>query len=393
MAYENDTIVSVFQTSTSPRDLEAALAWVLGKADFVECITETADQSGIPYENFKIAIKTNIMMTINKSLMPAASTDPLLVSYLVTTLESLGFRDISIVESENTLSKWYENRKVSCVADYVGYNAYSNLAGRIIDLTNEPGETISYDYGGSLGLDYCGKTWKEADFRISFGKNKTTTFAHGTFTLKNTLGCFPVMDKLKQYHEKEVEFDAAISDSMNALPLHFGIIDGIQSASGLYGLFGGHPVDTYTLLAGKNPIAVDMEAMKLMGFEDPMVNRMIKSAIAIVLGGTPPVYTVEGEASPYERWTNVPLNLPAFLDVMEEGLYATYFILRIASMFIDKEAFPPKRSLENQLKTTDIEFGKIPSAVESIYKKLKVKQKERFHSFVKTVETNLKELI
>jgi len=68
------------------------------------------------------------------------------------------------------------------VADYIG------LIGRnyrIIDLSED---LEDFQYSGKLGKHYVNREWKNADFRISFAKNKTHVYAYYTLTIKNIYG-------------------------------------------------------------------------------------------------------------------------------------------------------------------------------------------------------------
>ena len=105
-------------------------------------------------------------------------------------------------------SKWPNTWAIPCNKNY-----------RIVDLTEE---MVPYDYGGRLGKHFVGPTWRDADFRISFAKNKTHTFCHYTLTLKNIYGTLPMQDKLKEYHTKR-EYDWPTIETMKHFWVHFGL--------------------------------------------------------------------------------------------------------------------------------------------------------------------------
>ena len=54
--------------------------------------------------------------------------------------------------------------------------------------------------GPALGVHPVSRVWREADFRISFAKNKTHSYAYYTLTLKNIYGALPLANKFKEYH-------------------------------------------------------------------------------------------------------------------------------------------------------------------------------------------------
>jgi uncharacterized protein (DUF362 family) len=95
------------------------------------------------------------------------------------------------VESHNVYGTYFQDRTVENVAKMVGYSGEGyNLVD--LTLTKEP-----YDYGDNeLGKHYAGPAWRDADYRISFAKNKTHWQCYYTGCLKNVYGCLPEMDKL-----------------------------------------------------------------------------------------------------------------------------------------------------------------------------------------------------
>ncbi len=135
-------------------------------------------------------------MFAHAKLDPSTYTDPELVEHLVERIREKGFTNIAVAEAQSTLGNYYDNRTVQNMASYLGYSATNY---RIVDLTLEK---EPHDYGGMLGRHFIGPTWRDADFRVSFAKNKTHIFSGYTLTLKNIYGTFPTQDKLKAYHTK-----------------------------------------------------------------------------------------------------------------------------------------------------------------------------------------------
>ncbi|MFQ6088218.1 MAG: DUF362 domain-containing protein [Candidatus Methanofastidiosia archaeon] len=58
-----------------------------------------------------------------------------------------------------------------------------------MDLTKE---MVPHNYIGRLKRHFVGPTWRDADFRISFAKNKIHTSCYYTLTLKNIYGVTPI---------------------------------------------------------------------------------------------------------------------------------------------------------------------------------------------------------
>jgi hypothetical protein len=177
---------------------------------------------------------------------------------------------------------------------------------------------VPYDYGEKLGKHFVGPTWRDADFRVSFAKNKTHVFCHYTLTLKNIYGTLPLQNKLKEYHTKR-EYDWPTIETLKHFPVHFGLIDGIYSADGHFGVIvDPTPNHTKTMLGGENLIAVDWVGSKKMGLDpdDPKVGRFLP--LAVEAFGKPEINWV-GDRSVYEPWENVSEVFIQSLDIIEEA--------------------------------------------------------------------------
>jgi hypothetical protein len=160
-------------------------------------------------------------------------------------------------------------------------------------------------------------TWRDADFRISFAKNKTHAYAFYTLTLKNIYGALPLANKFKEYHCAR-DIYLTTMDYLAAFPVHFGLIDAWLSADGPFGIFADpRPNETRTILGGPDLVAVDWVAATRMGI-DPMISRYMQEAVTAF--GKPAIELV-GDGSPYRPWTNVPVALSLFTH---KGLDAEY---------------------------------------------------------------------
>ena len=285
---------------------------VLEKAGFFGILEKHFDKTGKSKENFSVVIKPNFMYLHHKKDI-STYTDPELVESLVNKIAGRGFPNITIVEAQSTLGNYYKNREVVKVAEYIGYSTKKNY--RIVDLTEE---MMPYDYGGRLGKHFVGPTWRDADFRVSFAKNKTHVFCHYTLTLKNIYGTLPMQNKLKEYHTKR-EYDWPTIETLKHFPVHFGLIDGIYSADGHFGVIvDAEPNHTKTMIGGENLIAVDWVGAQKMGLnpDDPRVGRFLP--LAVEAFGKPEINWV-GDKSVYDPWKNVNEVFILSLDMIEEA--------------------------------------------------------------------------
>jgi uncharacterized protein (DUF362 family) len=285
---------------------------VLEETGFFEILGRRFQETGKSRGDFSVVIKPNFMFMHSKKDF-STYTDPELVEALIDKIEASGFPNITIVEAQSTYGNYYRNREVLKVARYVGYSTDKNY--QIVDLTEE---MVPYDYGGRLGKHFVGPAWRDADFRISFAKNKTHIFSHYTLTLKNVYGTLPMQNKLKEYHTKR-EYDWPTIETLKHFPVHFGLVDAIYSADGQFGVIvDPTPRHTKTMIGGENLMAVDWVAAKKMGLDpdDPRIGRFLP--LAVEAFGKPEINWV-GDKSVYEPWQNVSEVFIQSLDLIEEA--------------------------------------------------------------------------
>lgn len=295
-----------------------ALARAIENSGFMHQLNAAHIESGKPMGEFLIAVKPNIMTASVCEMDSPVYTDPVLVEHLVSFMRNNGFNNIAVVESRNVYDYSYQGRTVRAVAEMAGY---SSDGYRIEDLSDQK---VPHDYGGVLGRHSVGLTWRDADFRISFAKNKTHWQCYFTACMKNVYGCLPEPDKMKHYHGRKREFYQCCILMLDAFPVHFGFLDAWVSGDG----FSGHvrdakPNETHTILASQNVLALDWVAGEKMGL-NPLRNAVVREAVA--RWGAVDITRV-GDATPWKPWTNVRAPVIRFLDLAEEW----YWVSRISS--------------------------------------------------------------
>jgi uncharacterized protein (DUF362 family) len=294
-------------------DKYACLELVLAATNFFEILESERKRVGKSPATFRVVIKPNFMF-MHALKDKSTYTDPELVEALIDRIAAKGYPNIAVVEAQSTYGNYYLNRDVLTVAEHVGYHRDRNY--KIVDLTKE--KVDHHPYGGRLGDHPVGPTWRDADFRISFAKNKTHVFCYYTLTLKNVYGAFPPQDKLEEYHTKR-EYDWPTIDALRTLPVHFGLIDAFTSADGQFGVIADpRPNPTQTIIGGENLRAVDWVGAKKMGLDpdDPLVGRFLP--LANQAFGKPEVHWI-GDQSVYPSWDNVSPFFIYALDLIEEA--------------------------------------------------------------------------
>ena len=111
---------------------------------------------------------------------------------------------------------------------------------------------------------------REVDLIISLPKFKTHELMYLTGAIKNTLGLVPGFIKARQHalYQNRESFSSFLLDLNESITPDFFIMDGIQGMEGP-GPGQGTPVGTEVLIGSSNPLAVDIIASKIAGY-DPL---------------------------------------------------------------------------------------------------------------------------
>ena len=283
-------------------DKFTALRSVLEGTDFFPRLDRAQEGSGKKKEDFAIIVKPNFMFMYS-TLDRTTYTDPELVEYLIDRMFERGYRNLAVGEARSTYGTFFTNREVKTVAEFIGLKGRNY---RIIDLSEDLEE---FQYSGKLGRHYVNREWKNADFRISFAKNKTHVYTYYTLTIKNIYGALPMENKFLEYHHERDIFSTTI-EFIKHFPIHFGFIDAHLSADGPFGIFADKdPNKTETIIGSEDIVAADWIGAEKMGL-DPMISDYMKQAVEAF--GKPEIELM-GDGTIYPDWENVPDVFPPFL--------------------------------------------------------------------------------
>ena len=320
--------------SLSGQDKLRALDRVLEATGFDALVEAKLAASGKARPDFLVAVKPNFMFAYDRR-DHSTYTDPELVHHLVARLRRSGFERVKVVEAQSTYGEYFLHRSVREVAAYLGYDGSAGY--EVVDLTLDAAE--ERDLGQHLGVHPVPATWRDADLRISFAKNKTHAYAFYTLALKNIYGSLALANKFEEYHCKRGIYATTI-EYLRAFPVDYGLVDAWLSADGPFGIFADPtPNETRTIVGGADLVAVDWVAATRMGL-DPMVSPYMK--LAVEAFGKPRIDFV-GDACPYRPWLNVPVALTLFTN---RGLDANHHfgnLFYAACAQMDEAAFPSRR--------------------------------------------------
>ncbi len=119
----------------------------------------------------------------------------------------------------------------------------------------------------------------DVDLSISLPKFKTHEFMYMTGAMKNMFGLMPSVRKSAQHvrHPSRSSFARMICGISSVAKVEFAIMDAVMGMEGP-GPGNGYPRAVNKIIAGKNPLAVDIAQATMMGY-DPMKMPVIKCAL------------------------------------------------------------------------------------------------------------------
>jgi len=282
-----------------------------------------------------VAIKVSFMLGYDHR-DTSVITDPDLVAALAEHLAGWGCRNIDVVEGRNVYDSFYRNRTVADVARYFGYQSAHY---RVVDTTEEQ---IAHEYFRGMAVYGVGKTWKEADFRITFGKLRSHPSHVAYLALGNVEGvgarCHDFIFTDRQAHRL-----TAIMMLLDEFPPHFALLDAYDSAAdGLIGVMGcSKPRIPRRLYASADALALDTVVLRHIGLKNPRDSDIVNAACHW-FGSTADQPEVRGVDEPVVWHGPYDDEFSAFLSLMSFPVYV--LASRRGALFVpamDKYAFPP----------------------------------------------------
>jgi len=286
--------------------------------------------------DISVVIKPTFMLGYHhKDMSPV--TDPELVEAVASYLNEIGCKEIALVEQRNIYDRFYQNRSVAEVASYLGFDSPRY---RIVDASQEQ---VPHAYARGLGQYSVSRTWKEADFRISFGKLRSHSIEFVSLAVSNTDGLGARCEDFI-FFERQAQRYTANMMLLDQFPPHFALIDGYDLApDGLLGMMGcPQPKSPRRLYAGADALAVDLVAARHLGLSKPRDAGALREAChwfgdpsgrTEVVGADDPV---PGWRNPYHSEWSTLLSLLAFPVYQYASDRGSVFVPEM-----DEQAFPP----------------------------------------------------
>lgn len=308
---------------------------LLDDSDLIGALEARALKLNKKVADLQVAIKVTFMLGYDHR-DTSVITDPDLVAALAEHLATQGCRNICVVEGRNVYDSFYRNRTVEDVARYFGYESQHY---RIVDATEEQ---IAHEYCRGMAAYTVGKTWKEADFRITFGKLRSHPSHVAYLALGNVEGvgarCHDFIFTERQAHRL-----TTIMMLLDEFPPHFALLDAYDSAAdGLIGVMGcSKPRIPHRLYASEDALALDTVALTHIGVKDARDSDIVNGAWHW-FGSSASRPEVRGVDEPVAWHGPYDDEFSTFLSLMSFPVYV--LASGRGALFVppmDKTAFPP----------------------------------------------------
>ncbi len=269
----------------------------------------------------RIALKPNLLFAGRPE--QAITTHPLVVAAVAMEVREAGATPLvvespgsGIVHVKPVIERVYRKTGLRDAADRYGFELS-------LDMT---WETVSLPEGRVIRrLDVLSHIL-QADGVINVGKLKTHTFMTFTGATKNLFGVVPGLNK-PGYHGKLREperFAGMLLDVADLVRPRLSIIDGILAMEGMGPGAGGTPRHLGVMLAGADPLAVDVACCRIAGIDTAAVPTLAvartqgrwsgRAADIDTLGVPVSELRVDDFALPSRRSRDLGLTRSRFLD-------------------------------------------------------------------------------
>jgi uncharacterized protein (DUF362 family) len=309
---------------------------LLEDASLAGRLQDRARALGKDARELKVVIKPTFMLGYDRRDR-SIITDTELLHDLAGFLREHGCADVAVVESANIYDQFVRNRSVDEVARYFG------IASPHFRLVDASTEQIPHEYFRGLAQYTVSRTWKEADFRISFPKMRSHPVEIAYLSAGNVEWMGGRCDQFL-FVERQAHRETAIMMLLDEFPPHFALVDGYDlAADGLVGVMGcPRPPSPRRLYAGGDALAVDLVAGRHIGLRDPRQSSILRAALHWFGQPAKPVEVVgcdepiAGWRTPYHNELSAFLSFIAFpVYVLGSGRGALF----VPEM--DPHAFPP----------------------------------------------------
>lgn len=201
----------------------------------------------------KVLVKPNILSDSDPSR--CICTHPVVVEAMIRFLQSSGAA-VFVGDSPAVHLRGFKSEKSGI------WQVCQKTGAAWVDFTINPSEADLY-----TGKIKIASFAREADVIISLPKLKNHELVIFTGAIKNSLGLVPGFTKAKQHamHHDRNSFASFLVSLTESVTPHFFLMDGITGMDG-HGPAQGNPVKTEVLIGSTNPVALDIIASIIAGY-------------------------------------------------------------------------------------------------------------------------------
>jgi uncharacterized protein (DUF362 family) len=309
---------------------------LLEESGLAEKLTERARELGKEPADLRIDVKPSFMLGYarkDRSII----TDAELLRELADFLRERGYGNAVIIESANIYDQFFEHRSVAEVGAYFGMQ---DCGLPLVDGSNDQ---VPHTYFRGMAQNTISRSWKEADFRISFGKMRSHPIEMAYLTIGNLEWMGGRCDEFL-FVERQAHRETALMMLLDGFPPDFVLLDAyVEASDGLVGVMGcPRPPSPRRVYAGEDALAVDLVAAQHMGVREPEQTNILRAACHWF--GDPRVRTevigtnenLRGWRGPYETEFSTLLSFVAYPVYVFGSGRGSLFVPEM-----DETAFPP----------------------------------------------------
>ena len=309
---------------------------LLEESGLAEKLKDRAAALGKQPADLRIAVKPSFMLGYarkDRSII----TDAELLRELAEFLRERGYGNAVLIESANIYDQFFEHRSVGEVAEYFGLR---ECGLPVVDGSNDQ---VAHAYFRGMAQNTISRSWKEADFRISFGKMRSHPIEMAYLTIGNLEWMGGRCDEFL-FVERQAHRETALMMLLDGFPPDFVLLDAYDQASdGLVGVMGcPRPPSPRRVYAGEDALSVDLVAARHMGVREPEQTNILRAAChwfgdpreRIEVVGTNE--NLRGWRGPYETEFSTMLSFVAYPVYVFGSGRGSLFVPEM-----DEAAFPP----------------------------------------------------
>jgi uncharacterized protein (DUF362 family) len=245
---------------------------LLRESGLLSALDAAASRLGRRRDEMVVAIKPSFMLGYHHD-DPSVVSDRALLEQLARYLREAGCGDVLVVEAPNIYEDFFRHRSVPEVAEYF---AFTSPWYRLVDASREQ---VPHQFTRGLAQYTVSRSWKDADFRISFGKMRSHPVELAYLTVGNIEWIGARCDQFL-FCERQAQRETAIMMLLDACPPHFAILEAWdQVPDGLVGVMGcPRPRTPLRFYAAEDALALDVVAARHMGVRDPRESSILRAA-------------------------------------------------------------------------------------------------------------------